>query len=95
MQDPEEDRKNKPYRPLPAGLITAQNAADVRWLLVPVCLIFSAMYGIKVLACSACLEVLSIWYNEFGGDRTWLSKNLLTAIAYTILELGTTIVLGT
>ncbi|KAG1837950.1 UbiA prenyltransferase family [Suillus tomentosus] len=94
MLDPEEDRKNKPHRPIPSGRINVQNAADVRWLLVPVCLVFSAMYGIKVLACSACLEALSIWYNEFGGDRTWLSKNLLTAIAYTILELGTTIVLG-
>lgn len=94
MQNPEEDQKNKPYRPLPAGRITAQNAADVRWLLVPVCLIFSAMYGSKALACSACLEALSIWYNEFGGDKTGLSKNLLTAIAYAILELGATVVIG-
>ncbi|KAG1813616.1 UbiA prenyltransferase family [Suillus subaureus] len=94
MQDPEEDQKNKPHRPLPAGRITAQNAADVRWLLVPVCLVFSAMYGSTALACSVCLEVLSIWYNEFGGDKTGLSKNLLTAIAYTILELGATVVIG-
>ncbi|KAG1780031.1 UbiA prenyltransferase family [Suillus placidus] len=94
MQNPEEDQKNKPYRPLPAGRITAQNAADVRWLLVPVCLILSAMYGSKALACSACLEALSIWYNEFGGDKTGLSKNLLTAIAYAILELGATVVIG-
>ncbi|KAG1894188.1 UbiA prenyltransferase family [Suillus fuscotomentosus] len=94
MQDPEEDRKNKPYRPLPAGLITAQNAADVRWLLLPVCLIFSAMYGIKALACSAFLEALSIWYNEFGGDETGLLKNLLTTIAYATLELGATAVIG-
>lgn len=86
MQDPEEDQKNKPYRPLPAGRITAQNAADVRWLLVPVCLVFSAMYGSKALACSACLEALSIWYNEFGGDKTGLSKNLLTAIAMQLLN---------
>ncbi|KAG2033246.1 UbiA prenyltransferase family [Suillus americanus] len=95
MQDPEEDQTNKPHRPLPAGRITAQNAADVRWLLVPVCLMFSAMYGSTALACSVCLEALSIWYNEFGGDKTWLSKNLLTAITYTILELGATVVIGT
>ncbi|KAG1786893.1 UbiA prenyltransferase family [Suillus plorans] len=94
MLDPEEDQKNKPYRPLPAGHITAQNAADVHWLLVPVCLIFSAMYGIKAFACSACIEALSIWYNEFGGDKTGLSKNLLTAIAYTNFELGAMAVIG-
>ncbi|KAG2117004.1 UbiA prenyltransferase family, partial [Suillus discolor] len=94
MLDQEEDQKNKPYRPLPAGCITAQNAADVRWLLVLVCLIFSAMYGIKALACSACIEALSIWYNEFGGDKTGLSKNILTAIAYANFELGAMAVIG-
>ncbi|KAG2067696.1 hypothetical protein BDR04DRAFT_1211965 [Suillus decipiens] len=94
IQDPEEDKKNKPYRPLPAGRITAQNAADVRWLLVPVCLIFSAMYGSKALACSAFIEALSILYNEFGGDKSGLSKNLLTAIAYAAFELGATVMIG-
>lgn len=58
-----------PDRPLPAGRITAQNAADVRWLLVPVCLVFSAMYGRQALAFSTCFEALSIWYNEFGGHK--------------------------
>ncbi|KAG2135255.1 UbiA prenyltransferase family [Suillus clintonianus] len=94
MQDPEEDKKNKPHRPLAAGRISAQNAADVRWLLVPICLILSAMHGSQALACSVCAEVLSIWYNEFGGDKTALSKSLLTAMAYTILDLGATVVGG-
>ncbi|KAG2346508.1 hypothetical protein BDR05DRAFT_878479 [Suillus weaverae] len=95
IQDPEEDKRNKPDRPLPAGRITAQNAADVRWLLVPVCLVFSAMYGRQALAFSTCFEALSIWYNEFGGHKAGLSKNLLTAVGYTCLEAGATIVAGT
>ncbi|KAG1745718.1 UbiA prenyltransferase family [Suillus lakei] len=94
IQDPEEDKRNKPDRPLPAGRITAQNAADVRWLLVPVCLIFSAMYGRHTLTSSACFEALSIWYNEFGGCKYGLSKNLLTAFGYACLEAGATIVAG-
>ncbi|KAG2030759.1 UbiA prenyltransferase family [Suillus americanus] len=94
IQDPEEDKRNKPDRPLPAGRITAQNAADVRWLLVPVCLMFSAMYGRQTLASSACFEALSIWYNEFGGHKAGISKNLLTAVGYTCLEAGATIVAG-
>ncbi|KAG0704013.1 UbiA prenyltransferase family [Suillus ampliporus] len=94
IQDPEEDKMNKPDRPLPAGRITIQNAADLRWLLVPVCLIFSAMYGRQTLASSVCFEAFSIWYNEFGGNKTGLSKNLLTAIGYTCLEVGATIVAG-
>jgi len=94
IQDPEEDKRNKPDRPLPAGRITAQNATDVRWLLVPVCLMFSAMYGRQTLAFSACFEALSIWYNEFGGHKAGISKNVLTAIGYTCLEAGATIVAG-
>ncbi|KAG1732896.1 UbiA prenyltransferase family-domain-containing protein [Suillus paluster] len=95
IQDPDEDKRNKPDRPLPAGRITPQNAADLRWLLVPVCLFFSATsYGRQTLAASVCFEAFSIWYNEFGGNKTGLSKNLLTAIGYTCLEVGATIVAG-
>ncbi|KAG2067722.1 hypothetical protein BDR04DRAFT_1026565 [Suillus decipiens] len=94
IQDPEEDKRNKPDRPLPAGRITTQNAVDVRWLLVPVCLIFSAIYGRQTFTYSCCFEALSMWYNEFGGHKAGLSKNLLTAIGYTCLEAGATIVAG-
>lgn len=94
IQDPEEDKRNKPDRPLPAGRITAQNAADLRWLLVPICLMFSAMYGRQTLASSVCFEALSICYNEFGGHKAGLSKNILTAAGYTCLEAGATIVAG-
>ncbi|OJA12705.1 hypothetical protein AZE42_02877, partial [Rhizopogon vesiculosus] len=92
--DPEEDRRNKPDRPLPAGRITTENAADVRWLLVPICLAFSAEYGGLALASSICFEALSIWYNDFGGHKTGLSKNLLTAAGYMFMEVGATIVAG-
>ncbi|OJA12734.1 hypothetical protein AZE42_05790 [Rhizopogon vesiculosus] len=94
IQDPEEDRRNKPNRPLPAGRITIHNAACVRWLLVPVCLAFSAKYGRLAFASSACLEALSIWYNNFGGDKAGLSKNLLTAAGYGCMEVGAIIVAG-
>jgi len=94
IQDPEEDRKNKPDRPLPAGRITTQSAADIRWLLVPICLAFSAMYGKVAFASSVCFEVLSMCYNDFGGHKAGLSKNMLTAILYNCLEVGATIVAG-
>ncbi|OAX38615.1 hypothetical protein K503DRAFT_856561 [Rhizopogon vinicolor AM-OR11-026] len=94
IQNPEEDKKNKPDRPLPAGRITIQNATYVRWILVPVSLVFSAKYGKLVLASSACAETLSIWYNNFGGDKGCLSKNLLTAAGYICVEVGAIIVAG-
>ncbi|OJA13433.1 hypothetical protein AZE42_13358 [Rhizopogon vesiculosus] len=95
IQDPEEDRRNKPDRPLPAGRITAETAADIRWLLVPICLAFSAKYGKQALASSICFEALSIWYNDFGGHKAGFSKNLLTAAGYMCMEVGATIVAGT
>ncbi|OAX33127.1 hypothetical protein K503DRAFT_700948 [Rhizopogon vinicolor AM-OR11-026] len=95
IQDPEEDKRNKPDRPLPAGRITVRNAAYVRWLLVPVSLVFSAKYGRLAVASSTCAEALSIWYNHFGGDRDWLSKNVLTAAGYICMEVGAIIVAGT
>jgi len=94
IQDPEEDRKNKPDRPLPAGRITTQNATDLRWLLVPVCLIFSAGYGRLAFASSVCFEALSIWYNDLDGHKVGFSKNILTAAGYMCMEVGSTIVAG-
>ncbi|OJA07745.1 hypothetical protein AZE42_08985 [Rhizopogon vesiculosus] len=94
IQDPEEDKINKPDRPLPAGRITARNAAYVRWLLVPVSLVFSAKYGRLAVASSACAEALSIWYNHFGGGQYWLSKNVLTAAGYICMEVGAIIIAG-
>jgi hypothetical protein len=95
IQDPEEDKMNKPDRPLPSGRISTQNAAYVRWILVPICLAFSAKYGGQALASSACVEAISIWYNHFGGDKGWISKNLLTASGYICVEIGAIIVAGT
>ncbi|KAJ8594953.1 hypothetical protein M405DRAFT_728919 [Rhizopogon salebrosus TDB-379] len=94
IQDPEEDKMNKPDRPLPSGRISTQNAAYVRWTLVPICLAFSAKYGGQALASSACVEAISIWYNHFGGDKGWISKNLLTASGYICVEIGAIIVAG-
>jgi len=94
IQDPEEDKRNKPDRPLPAGRITVRNAAYVRWLLVPITLVLSAKYGKVTLASAVCAEALSIWYNHFGGDKGWLSKNLLTAAGYFSMEVGAISVAG-
>ncbi|KAG2050447.1 hypothetical protein BDR06DRAFT_646265 [Suillus hirtellus] len=35
IQDLEEDRKNKPSRPIPVGRISVDSAADMRWVMVP------------------------------------------------------------
>jgi 4-hydroxybenzoate polyprenyltransferase len=94
IQDPEEDRKNKPSRPIPAGRISVDCAADMRWALTPVCLLLSWWYGIHALMASAVFATLTIWYNELHGDKMGFSKNLLTAILYGCLEVGGTVAAG-
>ena len=44
--DPEEDATNKPWRPIPARKISLEAARALRWLLLPVCLIQSVVYGV-------------------------------------------------
>ncbi|KAG1789066.1 UbiA prenyltransferase family [Suillus plorans] len=94
IQDPEEDRKNKPSRPIPAGRISVDSAADMRWVMVPVCLLLSFWYGTQAMLASTVFAALTIWYNELHGDRMGLSKNALTAILGGCLEVGATVATG-
>ncbi|KAG2064511.1 hypothetical protein BDR04DRAFT_1179582 [Suillus decipiens] len=94
IQDPEEDRKNKPSRPIPAGRISVDSAADIRWVMVPVCLVLSLWYGAQALLASTVFAVLTIWYNELHGDKLGLSKNVLTAILGGCLEIGGIVAIG-
>ncbi|OJA12722.1 hypothetical protein AZE42_02881 [Rhizopogon vesiculosus] len=94
IQDPEEDRKNKPSRPIPAGRISVDSAADMRWVLTPACLLLSWWHGIQALMASVVFAALTIWYNELQGDKMGFSKNVLTAILYGCLEVGGTVAAG-
>ncbi|KAF9223095.1 hypothetical protein BS17DRAFT_782373 [Gyrodon lividus] len=92
--DPEEDGRNKPSRPIPAGLISIRNATILRWLLIPACLLLSAMYSTHVFSVSVVIASLVIWYNELQGHEHWFSKNVMTAVGYSSFELGGTLVAG-
>ncbi|KAG1841411.1 UbiA prenyltransferase family-domain-containing protein [Suillus subalutaceus] len=94
IQDPEEDRKNKPSRPIPAGRISIDSAADMRWVMIPVCLMLSLRYGTQALLASTVFAVFNIWYNELHADKMGLSKNVLTAIIYGCAEVGGTTAVG-
>ncbi|KAF9238255.1 UbiA prenyltransferase family [Melanogaster broomeanus] len=94
VKAPEEDKVNKPSRPLPAGRITVDNATILRWFLAPLCLGYSALYSTQLVFASLEMQLFTIWYNELDGDKKWMSKNLLTAIMYGCLELGGTLTAG-
>ncbi|KAN0082497.1 UbiA prenyltransferase family [Tylopilus felleus] len=94
LVDPEEDGKNKSYRPIPAGLISVQDATILRWFLIPACLWLSASYSTYLFTVSVVLASFVIWYNELRGHEFWFSKNALTAIGLSLFELGGTLVAG-
>ncbi|KAG9309607.1 UbiA prenyltransferase family-domain-containing protein [Chiua virens] len=94
IKAPEEDRVNKPWRPIPAGRVTLYNVTIFRWLIVPLCLVYSSFYSIQLVFASIEMQLFTLWYNDLGGDRHWLLKNILPAFIYAFTELGGTLSAG-
>ena len=91
----DEDAQNKPFRPLPSRRITATHALILRWLLVPICLAYSALYSGHVLYASVSMLILTICYNELHGDANhWLVRNILNALGTASFEWGATLLAG-
>ncbi|KAB8254242.1 UbiA prenyltransferase family-domain-containing protein [Aspergillus pseudonomiae] len=75
----QEDRLNKPWRPLPTGRISAEQTR--RLLLVAIPAVLALTYGLRVWQESALIMILAWMYNDLkGGDE--LSRDLVIAIAY-------------
>ena len=90
----EEDAINRPWRPLPAGLITNRQMVALRWLLPPLCVALSAAYGWDVAAASAGLTATTIVYDEFSLAGHWIGKNACNIAGYVTFELGATKIMG-
>jgi 4-hydroxybenzoate polyprenyltransferase len=88
----EEDAINKPWRPIPAGRITLESAWRLRVALPFICLAVSAPYGHLVMLASIGASASELWYDELGGAKFWATKNLCSAFAYSMAELGATLV---
>ena len=84
--DPEEDRRNKPWRPIPSGRITLAQAQGLRCLLFLLCFAISAQYD--VLGAGIVLSAATIAHNEFGMGAHWFSRNALNAIGYASFSAG-------
>ena len=84
--EPDEDSKNKPWRPIPAGNISLHAARRLRWLLLAACLAYSAETG--VLVAGATLSFATWAHNEANLGSHWLSRNALNAIGYASFSIG-------
>lgn len=84
----EEDRINKPERPLPAGLVSVRGAFR-RWLVAMA--IYSGLglcFG--VLKWTLLWQAVTVCYAFGGLDRHWSTKNLIAMTLGTIAQLAAT-----
>lgn len=76
----EEDRINKPFRPVPQGLITEHGS------FVRSCVWFSLLItmgvAMGVLHFTLLWIALATWYNFYGGDKHWFVKNQVSTATF-------------
>lgn len=77
----EEDKINKPHRPLPSGKITAE--ATRRLLLIGVPIVLAVGWALGCWQETLLLFTATWMYNDLlGCDESWVLRNLLIAIGY-------------
>ncbi|KAI0077220.1 hypothetical protein K474DRAFT_1707524 [Panus rudis PR-1116 ss-1] len=89
----EEDKENKPWRPLPAGRITLKSARRLWSLLVPICWSYSLWYGMKTFYASVAFVIATILHNDLEAHGHWLLRNVLSAVGLGAIEIGAAIIM--
>ncbi|KAN0142074.1 UbiA prenyltransferase family domain containing protein [Lactarius tabidus] len=84
--DPEEDSSNKPWRPIPTGLISVDAARSLRWMLMPLCLSVSVRLEAYWQGISLALAFLA--HNEFGLHSHLFLRNICNAWGYASFNAG-------
>jgi hypothetical protein len=84
--DPEEDSSNKPWRPIPSGLISVDAARSLRWMLMPLCLSVSVRLEAYWQGISLALAFLA--HNEFGLHSHLFLRNICNAWGYASFNAG-------
>jgi 4-hydroxybenzoate polyprenyltransferase len=82
----EEDRINKPERPIPAGLVSARGAF-LRW--ISVMIVYAGLgWFLGVLKWVLLWEAVTVMYAYGGLDRHWFTKNFVAMALGTTAQLG-------
>lgn len=81
-----EDAINKPWRPLPAGRLSSEQATILMYLMYPI--ILGVAFTVGGLG-PCLLEMIScVWYNEWGGASQPFVKNLLNGAGFACFLAG-------
>lgn len=81
-----EDALNKPYRPIPSGLITSPQMTTLLFFLIPCAL--GHAYLLSTPEETALLIALTWMYNDLNGNTGFIRRSLLNAIAYGLCNSG-------
>ena len=77
----EEDRLNKPWRPLPTGRITASQTRRLLLVLLPIVLTVNWLQG--AWKETALISSLSWMYNDLkGGDEDFVVRNMIIGVGF-------------
>ena len=84
--NPDEDALNKPWRPIPSGLISVGYARALRWILLPLCFFFSVCLGTHWQGISLALAFVA--HNELHLHSHWMMRNVCNAWGYASFNAG-------
>jgi hypothetical protein len=90
--NPEEDTLNKPWRPIPSGIVSVVNARILRWILLPICLFVSISLEAHWQGIS--LAIAFIVHNELHLHSHWLMRNACNAWGYASFNAGASAIAG-
>ncbi|KAI0253443.1 UbiA prenyltransferase family [Lactifluus subvellereus] len=90
----EEDRINRPWRPLPSGRISEPQAVALRWAIVVFCIFLSSIYDQDLVMTTLGLVASTFTYDELGAAGNSIGKSLCTAAGYASFEVGATTIIG-
>jgi len=93
-RDVEEDKLNKPWRPLAADRITMENAHRLHSFISLLCIAGSFAYSNLLFAVSLSFTAGVSFYHNSNAHGHWVMKSLMNAFGLTCLGLGTTIMAG-
>lgn len=84
----EEDRLNKPWRPMPAKRLNQAQAKSLGLATYPIAIHASILLGGGTAQCTL-LVLFEYLYNDMrGGDANWLLRKILNACGFTCFASG-------
>ncbi|XDG05842.1 hypothetical protein ABKA04_005457 [Annulohypoxylon sp. FPYF3050] len=82
-----EDAVNKPWRPVPRGMVTSAQVRRAMLICIPLVLAANHFLGVGIE--TALLFVLTWLYNDLmGGDENWICRNAIIAVAFWLYNNG-------